>query len=656
LVEEYAAFNPHATFEVDYFGELLSWERSTDTIAKWTAKAPDPAHWYDLPYFENLIASVIQFDRSRGESRTVREFVRTFAGLKRSDAVKAVLDKTGLTRCDLSSLVDPRGINSEKAESLLVAMQQHSDPPKPAKLGFIGKEHIEASIGQSVQYKKVQGTTKDGLPFIVEAAFAERDEGGLRVFTGLNFSVDIRSPAYSHFFELLERCRVSDYTPTDVFLHITKPRVRFTNRGKTDFDLCATLETAIEQAVQAVTKQFTAKMKAAERDATRLEREVMKPAATCSLKDAIYAVMEESVEIVSQNDTCDFSARNHYYIIRKLIQDYTSKELRQGYLDKVIDDWEAKHGIIERRTRDPRGFLLEPHTNKQIPLGTRQVDGYVIPPHLYHTIIYVEKKGLLPNFQYGQIAEKYDAAIICAEGYAVRAAQSLMQAAANGHAMRVFVFHDADPYGYSIANAIGESSGAHAFNFEIIDAGLRLDEALELGLPTETFTRTYSLPKSIKLTPTERKLFEGTKHIVTGSSGSDRPQWTGCQRVELNALAANPKQFVEWVESKLQEHGAAQKLVPGDDVILDRVESTFKDRRRERVNSAVMDALDIPAIVADICDRLPSHDFSGAAAAVKQWAKRLESSPWSGACESIAIKALSEQRERIKLAVQEAIQ
>ena len=179
-----------------------------------------------------------------------------------------------------------------------------------------------------------------------------------------------------------------------------------------------------------------------------------------------------------------------------MVQQYTSAELTQKYLDNVIDDWEMIHGIIDMRTRDPRGFLLEPHTGKQIPLGTTQVEEYEIPWHLYHTVIYVEKKGLLPLFQFGEIGEKYDAAIICAEGCAVRAAQTFMDTAANGRSMKIFVFHDADPAGYGIAKAIGANSGAHKFDFEIIDAGLHLEEALQMGLETETFTRNKSLQKN----------------------------------------------------------------------------------------------------------------------------------------------------------------
>lgn len=656
LLAEYAAFNAHAEFKLDYFGDRSIHQRSTQTITKWTARNPDPAHWYDLPTFENLLAASIQLDRQRGQSRTVREFVRQFAGLKRSDTLKDVLDATGFSRCELSSLVTAHGIDSEQATSLLNAMQAATEPPKPAKLGTIGCAHIEATWGHPCEYKRVLGTNGGGLPFIVEAAFCERgDDGCQELFTGVNFSVDVRSPAYEHTWNLLADCRVEDDAPVNVLLHITSPRVEYTNRGKTSISTCAKFEEAIELALKLVTKAYTARMKAAERDANRAPP---KPAKSkdSTLKDAIFTVMAESIATVSQGNTCDFSARNHFYAVRPLVQQFTDKKLSQSYLDRIIDEWEATNGIIERRTRDPRGFLLEPHTGTQIPLGTRQVDDYQIPLHLYHTVIYVEKKGLLSNFQFGQIAEKYDAAIICAEGYAVRAAQQLMQSARNGHSMKIFVFHDADPAGYGIAKAIGENSGAHKFDFEIIDAGLRIEEALEMGLQTETFTRKKALPKAIKFNARELELFEGNKRRIIRKNGKPGWQWTGCRRVELNALAANPQQFVDWVESKLERHGAAKKLVPSPETLQARVASHYQTERRERIRTAVMSVLNIGAIVNSIDAKLPKPEFTGVADSLKQWADKLEPVTWSKICESIANEKLSELQQQIEIAAKELAQ
>ncbi len=657
LLGEYAAFNKHAEFNLVLFGAEHCWSRSSKTIDKWTAKNPDPVHWYSRQAFDNLIAASIHADRESGRSRTVREFVRQFAGLKRSDTLGMVLEATGLARCDLSSLATSSGLDSRKVATLRSTMREVSEAPKPEKLGRIGRAHIERSLGGPVKYKCIQipATVVDNLPACIEVAFRERcDDDGNRLFTGVNFSVDVRHPAIKCINELLAEFMVDAESPTDVLVHLTTPQVKYTNRGKTEVDTCPVIDSAVEDALQSVTKAFTAKMKAAERSANRPTKH--QPQQKATIKDAIFAVMQESIDAVSQGGTCDFAARTHYYAVRPLVQKYTDADLSQSYLDAMIDDWEAIHGIIDRRTRDPRGFLLEPHTGRQIPLGTRQVDSYAVPLHLYHTIIYVEKKGLLSNFQFGRIAEKYDAAIICAEGFAVRAAQSLMQTAANGHEIKIFVFHDADPAGYSIANAIGENSGAHRFNFKIIDAGLRLDEAVEMGLPTETFTRKKALSKNLVLTPNERRLFEGTPGKYVGKNGKPRNRWTGCQRVELNALAANPSLFVDWVESKLLWGGAEKKLIPAEDVVNQVIGERYGERRRQAIHDAVMNALDIPAIVKSIDQRLPQPDMQGIYARLLEWGTKLEPSPWRSVCDHEVKALLNPLLGRIDQAAQEARQ
>lgn len=190
LIADYAIFNKHAEFQLDYFGKQSCWKRSSDSIEKWTAKNPDPTHWYDLNSFKTLVASCIQLDRQRGESRTVREFIRQFAGLKRSDTIATVLDETGLSRCDLD------GVDHTHVKKLLDSMQAATEAPKPIKLGVIGREHIGSAFGAAVEYKRVQGVCQRGLPFIVEAAFCESDSNGLQLSTGVNFSVDVRSPAH----------------------------------------------------------------------------------------------------------------------------------------------------------------------------------------------------------------------------------------------------------------------------------------------------------------------------------------------------------------------------------------------------------------------------------------------------------------------------
>ena len=90
-------------------------------------------------------------------------------------------------------------------------------------------------------------------------------------------------------------------------------------------------------------------------------------------------------------------------------------------------------------------------------------------------------------------------AIISAEGYASEAARVLFAQADKEQHYQLFVLHDADPHGYNIARTLAEETARMPeHSVEIIDLGFKLEEALELGLLTETFTRKIALTEWLK--------------------------------------------------------------------------------------------------------------------------------------------------------------
>ncbi len=398
--------------------------------------------------------------------------------------------------------------------------------------------------------------------------------GGSRtIITGINFSPSIDQPVVRMLDGLLERQRVDEDAEAVFMLHIAQVAPTFLDRGKSVCQPCGELAAAIRTATLSVTQDYCRRRKREEKDAAAHERWLdrrsrSKPA--ISLKDAVIAVLDEAIKKASGDGVCEFSDRDLYYAARELVQQHTDAALTQSYFDQVVDRWEVTHGLIEGRLRDPRGFLQEPHTGQRIPLGTKAVDEYEIPLYLYDTIVYVEKKGMLSKFELGRIGERFDCAIMASEGYAVRAAKALIDAAQQGHKMKVLCFHDADPDGYNIARKLSEATGAHRYDIEIIDAGLHLPEAVKMGLATESFTRKKALPKSLSFTDMEREYFTGEPRLVTGRNGKPKRHWINCRRVELNALSADPHAFVAWIEKKLKKFGVAQKLVPPRKVILQR--------------------------------------------------------------------------------------
>lgn len=230
-----------------------------------------------------------------------------------------------------------------------------------------------------------------------------------------------------------------------------------------------------------------------------------------------------------------------------------------------------------------------------------------------------------------------------------------MQSAANGHSMKVFVFHDADPSGYGIARAIGEAPGAHRFDFEVIDSGLRLGEALEMELETETFIRNKSLPNGIEFTETERKLFSGVAREYSGSGKNGKPktQWVDCERVELNALAASPERFVAWVEKVLTEHGAAKKLVPPKDEVITAVRQHYKEQRLEAIRHELLRQLGVEETASLLNESMAVSKFNGIVKKLAEWSADCPPESWQGFISRAAADAIA--KEPISEAVRSSI-
>jgi len=633
LGKGYIALNPHLTLTLELpDGTRHKWTRRSDAIKKWTPAEPEVAGWHNDESFARLVGACIKRDQELRTDRLLPSFLQQFAGLKGSNARKAVCDETGLTRCKLSALVNSNGLDRNRTSLLLGAMQRHGSMPKPEKLGGVGRATIKSvfsnfGVTGEVKHKKLTGFSND-LPFVVEAAFAELEdtEGEPIIITGCNYTPSIDQPVVRMLDSLLADQMVDDEAEVVVLLHIVTVAPTYLDRGKRMVDVGGHLKEAIDECVVSVTTAYRTLRKAEERDAASLERRIQRQSRSrheTTLKDAIVTVLPEATTRASGSGACEFSDRDWYYAARELVQKLTDHPLTQSYFDKVVDQWEIDNGLIPGRLRDPKGFFQEPHTKRRIPLGTKAVDEYEIPAHLYDKIIYVEKKGLLPKFQLGQIGERFDAGIICAEGYAVRAAKALIQAAQSGHKMKVLCFHDADPDGYNIWRTLSEATGAHRYEIEVIDAGLHLAEALEMGLAVETFVRKKALPKELTLSDLELEYFTGKARLVTGKNGKPKTHWVNCRRVELNALSADPQKFIEWVERKLAEHGVAKKLVPPKKIIVERAEAEREAILRRYARRCIEETLAIDAKVDEIVEQLLRQvKIDAVPGAVKKWGSK----------------------------------
>jgi hypothetical protein len=391
-------------------------------------------------------------------------------------------------------------------------------------------------------------------------------------------------------------------------------------------------------------KQIAAEEREQSRALRRREALTQDRSYKVTLKDAVFAVMEEGATAASGGGRTRFPKRNLYYSVRKLIQSRTSETLTSKYFESLLRSWEEENGPLPGIYCDPRGYFIEPHTGKVVPLGTRQVEDYTIPPWLYNKILYVEKKGFHELFQMSKLAERYDLGIICAEGYAVDAAKLLLARSEESAAMTFVSLHDADPFGYNIGRKLQDADRAAGRDITVINIGLSLKDALDMGLPTEDFTRDRALPQGLELTKLEREYFEGEP---CGWKG--RRRLYRCRRVELNALAADPDRFLAFVEDKLRQHGLDKKLVPPRKVVAGEVRALVTQFVGDAARTKVLDLLDVDSlverVVGDVMKRVKVKDLPKL---LKRWATDRKPQRWDhylAARVAERVRALDEELE-----------
>ena len=249
MAEDFGWLNPHLSLTVTWQGKrCVAFEASDPAWAKWCPQHPTSPHWYDEAHLRRLMGAYIARDQDRGrEPRTVREFVSEFRGLSSSAKQRIVLEKVGASRLSLPEFfgVSDR-INNEGIAELLGAMQRRSRPVKPKELGFIGKDHLAARFKaagtdlRTFRYRRIFGET-DGVPDVIESAFGWCPDGAneRRIITGLNWSPTIGNPFRSlgpygeSLDSILTRQRSSRDEPIILVVHLARPRIEFTDHGKT---------------------------------------------------------------------------------------------------------------------------------------------------------------------------------------------------------------------------------------------------------------------------------------------------------------------------------------------------------------------------------------------------------------------------------------
>jgi hypothetical protein len=317
---------------------------------------------------------------------------------------------------------------------------------------------------------------------------------------------------------------------------------------------------------------------------------------------AVFAAMPDAYHEASVDGTLPAPARQVMYAVRRisglgdrLKSPYFLGKLLDKYLDQHPDET-AEWDIV----RDDRGTFTEPHSGREVPLGTiavreylRQIhrhDGYYPhdsdrPPELseywptlgpenaFGAVLYIEKEGFQHIIASEQIAERFDLAVASCKGYSVKAARRLIRDLQDRYGVPVYVVHDFDADGFGICNTLGD---------RFVDLGLRWDDIQDprWGLDADTASEAVTYGKYNPI-PNLRRRGATPDEIAFLA-----PTPKAGRRVELNALVG--LRFTEWLEAKLAEHDVA-KVIPDAATL----ETAFRwAYQRLRLNRAIAAAFE----------------------------------------------------------------
>jgi hypothetical protein len=384
---------------------------------------------------------------------------------------------------------------------------------------------------------------------------------------------------------------------------------------------------AVARAVLSGTKDYAAIKKKQERDQRQADRltERYRQGRSCRLtiKDAAWVAIPAAYNKASGGGKYPANARQVMYAARPSIQEQTDQTLDDAYFTQTLlpeymrehsdttDDWDVVY--------DARGHLWEPHTGREIGLGTLEVRRYLNkledtvsldidlpdlktafptcgPANRYQTVLYIEKEGFLPLLRQAGFEERYDLAIMSSKGMGTTAARTLVERLSA--ATTILVLHDFDKSGFSIVGTLTRDTRRYQYETDprVVDLGLRLADVVQWKLQAEAVAYTSDPRENLELNGATLKEVEFLRGDRT-HEWSRRQHYAG-KRVELNAFTSD--QFVKWLESKLKQQ-KIKKLVP-DEETLERVYrraasihryQEIIDRAKEEVTSYA-EALKVP--------------------------------------------------------------
>lgn len=680
-MRDFAAGNPHATFNVSAGGRTEGFKATNPEWKKWRACDRGSAHWYSADDVRNLLAAHYREQKRLAEvgvshrRLTLRDCIASFDGLRGTQARMRVLEEAKLSGAFLDaifeSLDDDEQIN-DLADILLGAMRAHTRRPKPQSLGVIGNEHMSRMLAaygadESTVYRKAATFDEHGLPYIVEVAFGIRMQNRRKMTFILNNSVVFELPT-EHLGQTLAECRIEPTDPVVLLVHATCPKFAFTSQGKNSLMMADAMQASLDKLLVSATREFATMKKSEEarrnhdsisaEQRERLRNRKRALSEEQQIKAATFKFMAEAYRQASEPYNTA-SARQIMYICRPFVEKATGGKCwkNYSYFARLLFNYQETHAEETSDwdvTYDARGHMREPHTAVMFGIGTVETRDYIAlwtdgteadtpdipqivakfptkgPLNRYRCAVFVEKEGFNTLLERSGIAELYDVAFFSSKGQSTTATRQLVDELSQA-GVKILVLHDFDRAGMRICHWLFHDGPQYTFSRkpDVRDIGLRLADVKRMRLGSEGVTYRQSKdPRDVlhdcdDISDDEVDFLVGREQVnpLTGKS-----QWTG-RRIELNAMTS--RQFIEFIKGKIEESGV-QKVVPHREML------KIAWRRAQKikvVNAAIAQAMD--EIDDDWACPAAPRDL---ATQVSEMLRRNPRMPWDDALALIATK------------------
>jgi hypothetical protein len=549
----------------------------------------------------------------------------------------------------------PEALFKASATRIFAAVRTASDVEKAKDPGFaaVGGDTLAAmavrrgaDAAATPQYHAVRGhhALPDGtiVPFLVEGCLVEMPVSakeapspqftmnrtimyGSPVFKGVKWREKVRGDWHSTEGDLNALCALYQVdrrpSPAVVTLHVTCPNPGYSGYGKQQFDTTWLVD-AVTEVMERITLQIR-KQRAGES-----RRKNISDGPRDSIRDTLFSVLPKLWERETENGSLPIMIRQMYYATRKVWHTVHRDDLQYGTFCAYVDEYERNIAREEICLRDPRGTLLEPHSGRELRLGTDAVAKFNPKKWEGHTIVFVEKEGFAHLLKAYGVTKRYDAIIIGSKGFAVEACRVVLQKYNRllGDLVNIIALHDADPAGYMIGYDLATNLPRFGENTKInvVDAGLTITEAKRLGLQDEPFDLKKSVWSMVNNMRSKRVADPDgrTRALIDPDAwdafmpqmyrGTDYPTWASNprgRRVELNAMA--PRQFVNWLEGVLDANGC-RKVRPPDSIVDAQMAKARENKIRNEVGEMLMRRLGND-VVAQLLGKVgvASYDLDG---------------------------------------------